>query len=300
MPVSLGPVTCAACGAKVREDRVRCVRCGQPLVAAKPPQPSEPLRLPISPRTAAIIVGCVGLGWLGVMFTGGWNANQNQPVAATAAPPAAAPAPAVARPSVPSSPREPAAADPVAVALDSKREGVSAYNRGDVAVAIDGFTRAVEAHPDDAEALNNLGQVLVKAGRAAEAIRHFDRAVELSPDGWAYHFNRARAYAVMQQWPRAIAGYRDAARLFPGDYATQFNLAKALQANGDVPGALEAFQRAIQLAPGQADFHLSYGLALEAAKRPKDAAAAYKQFLVLEPESPEAEKVKARVLELEK
>ena len=294
----LGPVTCAACGAKVREDRLRCVRCGQPLVAAKPAEPSEPLRLPVAPRVAVIVVACLALGWLAVLFAGGWNGNQ--PVASTRVAPATAPQAAVARASVPESATPLTATDPLAVALDRKREGVSAYNRGDIAAAVDGFTHAVEAHPDDPEALNNLGQVLARAGRASEAIRHFDRAVELKPDAWAYHFNRARAYAAMQQWPRAIAGYRDAARLFPEDYATQFNLAKALQTNGDLPGALEAFQRAIQLAPGQADFHLSYGLALEAAKRPRDAAAAYKQFLELEPESPEAEKVKARVSELEK
>src|SRR5919206_1873185 len=159
MPVGLGPVTCAACGAKVREDRVRCPRCGQPLVAAKPAEPSEPMRLPLTPRIAVIAVACLGLGWLAMMFTG-WSGNQ--PVASE--PVAAAPVaqPAAASVSAPAPARPVTAPDPVAVALDSKREGVAAYNRGDVAASIDGFTRAVDAHPDDAEALNNLGQALVR------------------------------------------------------------------------------------------------------------------------------------------
>jgi tetratricopeptide (TPR) repeat protein len=289
----LGPVTCAACGAKVREDRVRCLRCGQALVAA---QPAQPWRLPVSPTIAGIVVGCLGLGGLAVVFTGGPSADQPAPVAATAV----AAAPAAPRPVVTRSDAPVAKPEPVAIALGEKREGIAAYNRGDVSAAVDEFSSALEAHPEDPEALNNLGQALVRAGRAGESIVHFDRAIELSSDVWAYHFNRARAYAVMQQWPRAIAGYRDAAQLFPEDYATQYNLAKALQANGDLPGAIAAFEQAIQRAPGQADFHLSHGLALEAARRPRDAVTAYKRFVELEPESPQAGRVKARIIELEK
>jgi cytochrome c-type biogenesis protein CcmH/NrfG len=73
-----------------------------------------------------------------------------------------------------------------------------------------------------------------------------------------------------------------------------------MQASGDVKGAVIAFEKAIQLAPGQPDFQLSYGLALEAAARPQDAAAAYKKYLELEPNSPQAEKVKGHLAELEK
>ena len=90
-----------------------------------------------------------------------------------------------------------------------------------------------------------------------------------------------------------------AAQLFPDDYATQYNMAKALQASGNLSGALAGYEKAIQLAPGQSDFQLSYGLALEAAKRPQDAAAAYKRYLELEPSSPETEKVKAHLAEIQ-
>jgi hypothetical protein len=45
---------------------------------------------------------------------------------------------------------------------------------------------------------------------------------------------------------------------------------------------------------------LSYGLALETAKRPQDAAAAYRRYLELEPDSSQAEKVRAHLTALEK
>jgi tetratricopeptide (TPR) repeat protein len=175
---------------------------------------------------------------------------------------------------------------------------VAAYRNGDVPASIEQLTAAVEGNPTDAEALNNLGQVLVRAARASEAIPYFDRAIEQSPRVWAYHFNRARAYAVLQSWSRAIDGYRDAAGLFPSDYATQFDLARALQANGDLPAAIDAYGKAVALAPGEPDFLLSLAAAQEAANRRADAAQSYKRYLELEPNTPDADKIKDRIARL--
>ena len=74
---------------------------------------------------------------------------------------------------------------------------------------------------------------------------------------------------------------------------------EALQANGEMDAAIQGFERAIALAPGQPDFHLSHGLALEAARRPREATVAYRNFLDLAPESPDADKVKAKIAMLE-
>jgi Flp pilus assembly protein TadD len=171
---------------------------------------------------------------------------------------------------------------------------------GNIDASVQQLQRAVDANPNDPRALNDLGQVLVRTGRAREAITYLDKATSLTPESWAYQFNRARAYAQLEQWGQAAEGYRAAARLFPDDYATQYNLAKALHASGSIGDALAAYEKAIALAPGQSDFQLSYGLALEKAKRPQDAAAAYRRYLELEPESPQAEKVKAHLTVLEK
>jgi tetratricopeptide (TPR) repeat protein len=181
---------------------------------------------------------------------------------------------------------------------DFSRTGLAAYNGGDLASAEAKLKAAVEVDGQNAEALNNLGQVLVRAGKASEAIAYFDRAIAISDSVWAYHFNRARAYAEMKDWSQAIAGYNDAVRLFPGDYATHFNLAKAREASGDLPGAVESYGKAAELAPGQGEFQLWYGRALDRSGRQQDAVAAYKKFLELEPDGPQAEKVKARLAQL--
>ena len=286
-------VICAACGAKVREDRVQCLRCGEPLVAASP----APAAAPRPWRPAGLVAAGIVLSGVAVVVAGragdSNDADATAAVADAAAPPAARPLPRPAPSGVEMIPEAGVAA------IDASRVALAAYNSGDIAGSVERFTEAVEANPEDAAALNNLGQVLVRSGRAAEALPYFDRAIAVSSGTWSYHFNRARAHGELRSWPQAIAGYRAAAALFPDDYATRFNLGKALQANGDLPDAIEAFERAIELAPGQADFHLSHGLALEAAQRPRDAAAAYRRFLELEPASADAEKIKARISHLE-
>jgi tetratricopeptide (TPR) repeat protein len=181
---------------------------------------------------------------------------------------------------------------------DAARAGIAAYKGGDVAAAVTQFTAAVERDPNNAEALNNLGQALVRSGRAREAIPYFDRAIGIENSVWSYHFNRAKACGDLKDWGQATAGYTEAARLFPDDYVTQFNLAKALQAKGDVPAALQAYAKAAELAPGQPDFHLWYGQALDQSGKRQEAAAEYRTFLELDPKASQAEKVKARLSEL--
>jgi tetratricopeptide (TPR) repeat protein len=293
-------VICAACGAKVRADRPKCLRCREPLVARKDAPPPRPIAWAAVPwTTVGIVAGCVALGGVGVMFTGG-SSQATEPVAAVVRQASPAGAPAVrATGGVAAAATSIGTPDPSAVAVSGLLAGQKAYDSGNMAVAAERLQAAVDANPNDHRALNDLAQVLVRAGRAQEAMAYLDKAVQLAPDSWTYQFNRARAYAQLQKWDQAIQGYRAAAQLFPDDYATQYNLAKALQASGSVNDALAGYEKAIKLAPGQPDFQLSYGLALEAARRPQDAVAAYKRYLELEPESTEAEKVKAHLAELQ-
>jgi tetratricopeptide (TPR) repeat protein len=285
-------IVCAACGTRFRDNRVQCPRCGASPVAAGDVGADVPRSRTTPVLVAAGVVLCVVAALV---------AGRSSGAAAAAVSPAAAVTSESAAPQPDSAARSVMAVTPEAgvAAIDASRVALAAYSRGDMAGSLEQFTEAVDANPGDASALNNLAQVLVRTGRAGEAIPYFDRAIAIAGGTWAYHFNRARAHGELKSWPQAVAGYREAARLFPEDYATQFNLGKALQANGDLPDAVEAFERTIALAPGQADFHLSHGLALEGAQRPRDAAAAYRRFLDLMPSSPEAEKIKGRISQLE-
>lgn len=284
-------IKCAACGTKTYARRTHCPRCRAPLTAAAPA--AQPAEGQARRRTAIpIAIVCV----VALVLTAG-VAVQFGTSSASATPSPESPAAAVRRPSGPNPQFE--GPSKGANSMDLARGGVAAYAKGDVAGSIEQFMAAVEAEPKNAQALNNLGQALVRAGRAREAIPYFDQAIAVTSSVWTYHFNRAKAYGELQDWSRAVAGYRQAAGLFPQDYATAFNLARALQASGDLNGAIDEFQRAINLAPGEADFPLALAYALESARRPGDAVSAYRRYLELQDSGATAEKVRQRIEELE-
>ena len=70
-------------------------------------------------------------------------------------------------------------AAPAVDIADPKHGGTAAYAQGDYPTALSRYERAVKENPSDADALNNLGQVLTRMGRATEAIPLFERALAL-------------------------------------------------------------------------------------------------------------------------
>lgn len=285
-------VTCSSCGAKIREGRERCLRCGEPLQAVETPT-EAPGRGRASTVVAAVLLsGLVALLILGVMA-----GMPRRPAAVTVAlSPTISPRTVAPSPAVPAGPSETDDAQPGF--LDTVRSGNVRYARGDFASAAEQYRQAVDSDPGNIEALNNLGQVLVRLDRVAEAVEYLRRGVALAPDYWALRFNLARAHAQLGEWPQAVAEYRQAIRVFPDDYATHYNLGLALHKQGDEAAAVEEFKKAIELAPIEPTFHLSLGISYEQLKRPLDAAGAYARYLELAGDAPDAERVRARIIQL--
>lgn len=287
-------VTCAACGARIRADRERCLRCEQILVAA--PVPPRIQRLtPEQQRFAA------GAAVVAVVLVGALAWRNRPTVTDDAAPaqalrPPAAVAAAAAPPASPAANRPATAWNaPPGAFLDTSRAATAAFLTGDLQRSKEQFEAALEQKPDDAEALNSIGQILDRQGDLAGAIARFEKAIAIAPDRWAYHFNLGHAAGRQGDWTRAADEYREAVRLFPDDYATQFNLALALQRGGDAAAAIPEFEKAIRLAPAEASFHLALGNSLQAAGRLPEARKAFQTYLEMEPSAADAGKVKAHI-----
>jgi Flp pilus assembly protein TadD len=183
--------------------------------------------------------------------------------------------------------------------MDSTSVAAAAYSAGDYTSALQGFQAAIDKNPQDAESLSNLGQVLVRLGRTEESLPYFERAISLIPSRWAYHFNRARALGLLNRWDEAIAGYRQAQLLFPNDYATAFNLGLALHKKGDDEAAVAEYLKAIQLAPEDGSFRFALALSYERLQKNADAIAEYEEYLRLAPDAADAERVRARIAQLQ-
>ena len=282
------PVTCESCGAKFRSNRTRCPRC-RSFVVARDPAAAAAKGRTLARVTAALV--CVFLAGLAFIWVGGERSagavhtGNRQADSGGRSQMREVPVRAVRR-------------DPGIPFLDPAGAASLAYHDGDYQGALARLQDAVQKNPGDAESLSNLAQVLIKLGRTAEALPHLERATALNPDRWAYRFNRARALGLLGRWEESVASYQQAQRLFPDDYVTTFNLGLALQKGGDEAAAVEQYRRAIALNPEDASFHKALAMSYDRLEKRAEAIAAYSEYLRLSPGTPEAEKVRTRIAEL--
>jgi Flp pilus assembly protein TadD len=296
-----GYVICAECGSRIKANREHCLRCGEPLRGLEPPAPPLPMHeaLGVSEGVFRVLAAVAALAVVGVaVLMWEWRPR---PIVDEVAQPLGS-IPERKRLTPPSSPpggsSDAAAVTPPlepTTSADAPRRANGSLTVGDSESAKNDLEKAVEKNPSDHEALNNLGQALVRLGRIAEAVPRFERAVTLAPDKWAYRFNLAHAVGETGQWDRAIKEYRAALKIQPADHATQYNLALAIYKKGDSAAAIPEFERAITLAPTEASVHLSLAMALEKVGRVDDAVREYRRFLELDPVGRDAAKVKEHI-----
>jgi len=290
-------VVCTFCGAKIKEGRTRCLRCGEALVpaAADTKTPGGVPGFVARHRGRLTIAGsALSVAALLVIAVSLQSSEPLVPENVGATGPQFAPAPTTAKPSASAGVASPKGFQPV-TDLDIQRVGNAAYAQGDFQGALESFELAVKKNPNNPTALNNLGQALVRVGRAKEALPHFERATALSPSEWAPRFNLAHAYGQLGDWPHAIPEYEHAAQLFPDDYVTHYNLGLALHKASREEPAVAEFKRAIALAPGEASFRLSLAMSYERLQKRAEAAAAYEEYLELAPNAAEASSIKTRI-----
>ena len=308
-----GFIVCPSCGTQIKAGREYCLRCGEAL-----PVEGTPARIPIWESLQLSQAGMMALmGVVTVVVIGlGFYIYQSQPApdadvakplsmqtAPRSAPPEPTPAPAdvAETPAVTPAPMPPpvpppsASGPPHETSLESHRAGSAAYNAGDFEGARKAYEQAIARNPEDADALNNLAQTLVRLEKVKEAIPRFERAIALTPTRAPFHFNLAQALGSTGQLDRAIAEYREAARLGPDDYTTLYNLGIALHKKGDAAAAIPEYRRAIALAPGEASFHLSLAMSLEEVGRAAEAVREYEAYIRLAPTAPDVEKLKEHV-----
>ena len=284
---------CAGCGAKNRPDWRACQRCRRDL---QPPAAAAASRSSGTSRTIAL-GAAVLLPALVVALTMVWPEPSPREAAAVAARPHAEAAFEI--PSTPGG-RAPAEATLTPVTKeDFARAGASAYAQGNLAVALSAFETSVEQFPDDPDARNNLGQILVRLGRASEAMPHLEAAAGALPDKWIFRFNLARAKGLVGDWAGAVANYGLAAQLFPDDHVTLYNLGRAQQKLGEHAAAAASLERAIALEPGDPSFLLTLAFSYEKLSRLPQALQAYRDYLARDPQSRQADTIRARIGQLQ-
>jgi tetratricopeptide (TPR) repeat protein len=286
----IGFVICASCGARIKANRERCLRCEAPLVAWKKPELLPTWLQRWGGGTLIFgVVGVIAIAVALVMYLDSGSRPTESPAhPSSGARPATLAASGAASAGTSGSIEAPAF-------LDTAGRGGSDIGRGEPAAARTSFEEALEKRPDDPELLNGLGLTLERLGQTNDAIARFERASHIDPQKWAYHFNLAHALATREDWDRVIGEYRRAAGMSPGDFASQYNLAVSMHRKGDDVGAIPEFQKGIEAAPAVPLFHLGLAVSLEKVGRVSEAGREYQKYVEMAPSAPDVARVRSHL-----
>ena len=72
--------------------------------------------------------------------------------------------------------------------------GIEEYEKGNYQEAIENFSKAIDAYPDDASLYNNRGLTYFELKKYDKALSDFSKAIQLKPDYTVAYCNRGLAY----------------------------------------------------------------------------------------------------------
>ena len=119
--------------------------------------------------------------------------------------------------------------------------------RGEVGAAMESVRLLLRVQPDNTDALQVLGMLLAKSGRAAEAVRHLERAVAVDPNFATYRTNLGNALMQAARHEDATAHYRAAIALDRRYWRAWQGLVGALQKLDRHDEALNTCHQALAL-----------------------------------------------------
>jgi tetratricopeptide (TPR) repeat protein len=176
-------------------------------------------------------------------------------------------------------------------------EGLLQADLGNLAIAIDRFSRALKANPALDSVRQDLGVAFAQTNRWQEAAEALEPLVQSRPDSFAVAYFRALALKNVQQPSQAEAEARRAISLRPDSADAQALLGIVLAGRGAHAEALEALTRAVQLDPKNFDAQFYLGRARYALRDLPGSRDAFRAALAIRPDDVEARFFLATVLE---
>src|SRR5689334_10850265 len=103
--------------------------------------------------------------------------------------------------------------------------------------------------PEDAAALVNIGNELLKKGQLTQAIEVYLKALAKNPDDEEVHFNLGFAYSRQGKTAEAIKEYEEALKIFPDYTEAHNNLGNILVAQRQYEEGIKHFEAALRNSP---------------------------------------------------
>jgi len=166
-----------------------------------------------------------------------------------------------------------------AMAFGWMMTAASQHALGDLEAAAQGYARAVELEPGNAEAHNNLGNICRELGRAQSSVESHRRALSLRPDFPEAQFNLGLSLAAVGEQDEAAAIFRRVAARQPELAEAHNQLGNACRAQGRLEEAAAAYRKAVSLAPGHAGIRGNLAAVLADLGQTAEAESAYREAL---------------------
>lgn len=176
----------------------------------------------------------------------------------------------------PGKPPAPSERTPLAYALRLQRAGRFAEAEA-------AYTAHLVAHPADATALANAGEVALLSGRPALAVKRFEQLAALLPDSADARCSLGHALTRLGRANDAIFHLERAVHLDPTHAAAHYRLGVAFERAGDRTDAIKVLERALVLDPHLADAAATLGNVYNRRGETARARAAFARALAIDP-----------------
>ena len=132
---------------------------------------------------------------------------------------------------------------------------------GQIDLAIEAYSHAIELNPNNASTYNNRGIAYGEKGDYDRAIGDHNTAIKLNPNLAEPYTNRGAAYDKKGDYDRAIGDYNTAIKLNPNLAEPYTNRGVAYDKKGDYDRAIGDHNTAIKLKPNDAEAYTNRGTA---------------------------------------
>lgn len=164
-------------------------------------------------------------------------------------------------------------------------QGIKQQEAGKLSQAETLYRQALDAEPQNLNALYRLAVVCQLQGRVAEAIAHYRQLLQIQFDSPQVQNNLALAYASQGQFTEALTCCEHAIRLKPDCAEFINNLGTIHNSRGEWDRAGDAFRQALALKPQYAPALGNLGKVHVAQQRLEEAIRCFQEALALQPDN---------------
>jgi tetratricopeptide (TPR) repeat protein len=131
------------------------------------------------------------------------------------------------------------------------------FERGDYAVAEDGYRKLLEAAPDNVYLLSNLGVVLFRERKFKDAEDTFTKAIAVDPKDGFSQCTLGILYYTQGRYDAALEALNTALAINPKDATAHNYRGITLSTKGQPEGAVQELETAVALLPDYGDAHFN-------------------------------------------